>query len=177
MSRALTRLLLMAAMATMLPGCVMTEPAPIVDSEVVESPAEAVQRWLLRHGEVAAITPDEAVKKLVEIERPTDEDALFYYGLLNQQLQSYGAWVLARDAFSELEKRQQLFPGQRQLTLIMREYNQNRINSYLRVRDLIRESAQLQQELRSTEEQRLLLEQKIQALTELEADISTRREE
>ena len=161
----------------LLVACVASDPAPIVDGPAVESSEQAVQRWLLLHGEVAATDSDEAVEKLVTLERPENEEALYYFALLNQRLESYGAWVLARDAFSELEASEALFPAQRQLAFIMRQHNQGRINSYLRIRDLVKSNAQLQEQQRTTEQDRLQLQQKIETLTELEADISTRREE
>ena len=66
---------------------------------------------------------------------------------------------------------------QRQLTGILLAYNQNRINWYQRQSELLVENAELEKQLQQAEEDKVLLEQKIQALTDLEADISTRKEQ
>ena len=97
--------------------------------------------------------------------------------MLNQQLQTNGAWAQARDSFRELQQSDGLTTEQRQLTGILLAYNQNRINWYQRQSELLVENAGLEKQLQQAEEDKVLLEQKIQALTDLEADISTRKEQ
>ena len=160
-----------------LSGCVVSPP-------VVEqaAPAEAVfyssvQHWLKLQHEVAAMRIEEISVELADLDKQGAAGDLFYYGLLNQQLQTNTAWVQARDAFRALRENDELTVEQQQLAGILEVYNQNRINWYQRQSDLLVDNSRLQQQLQEAEQDKLLLEQKIQALTELEADISTRREE
>jgi hypothetical protein len=108
---------------------------------------------------------------------PEGKDQLYHYALLRQHSQNYAAWVNARDAFRRLNADEGLTESQRQLAGIFQAYNQLRINGYQRRSELLDEQAKLQQQLHKAAQDKLLLEQKIQALTELEADISTRRGE
>ena len=174
MSRALTAVVL----ATLLAGCA-TAPPPVI----VEVPATpdvscaSMQQWLNQQQEVSGLDKDEVVEQLVRLNKPEGIDQLYYYGLLNQQLQTQGAWVQARDSFRELQQKEGLTTEQRQLAGILLVYNQNRINWYQRQSELLVENAGLEKQLQQAEEDKVLLEQKIQALTDLEADISTRREQ
>jgi len=174
MSRALTAVVL----ATLLAGCA-TAPPPVI----VEVPATAdvscasMQQWLFQQQKVSGMETDEVVANLVRLSQPEGIDQLFYYGLLNQQLQTNGAWAQARDSFRELQQSDGLTTEQRQLTGILLAYNQNRINWYQRQSELLVENAELEKQLQQAEEDKVLLEQKIQALTDLEADISTRKEQ
>ena len=120
---------------------------------------------------------DEVVEQLVRLNKPEGIDQLYYYGLLNQQLQTQGAWVQARDSFRELQQKEGLTSEQRQLAGILLVYNQNRINWYQRQSELLKRHAEMQEQLQQAEQDKLLLEQKIQALTDLEAVISTRKEQ
>jgi hypothetical protein len=174
MSRALTAVVLV----TLLAGCA-TAPPPVI----VEVPATAdascasMQEWLFQQQKVSGMETDEVVANLVRLSQPEGIDQLFYYGLLNQQLQTNGAWAQARDSFRELQQSDGLTTEQRQLTGILLAYNQNRINWYQRQSELLVENAELEKQLQQAEEDKVLLEQKIQALTDLEADISTRKEQ
>ena len=120
---------------------------------------------------------DEVVDQLVRLNKPEGIDQLYYYGLLNQQLQTHGAWAQARDSFRELQQQEGLTTEQRQLAGILLVYNQNRINWYQRQSELLVQNADLKKQLHEAEDEKILLEQKIQALTDLEADISTRKEQ
>ena len=137
----------------------------------------SVEQWLNLQESVAAMTTEEVVAKLVRVNRPEGVGQLYYYGLLNQRLETYGAWVQARDTFQEVLGHDELSEAQRQLVSLLAEYNQSRINSYLRQKELLKQHTDLRRELATSEEVRLELEQKIQALTELEAVISTRKEQ
>ena len=62
------------------------------------------------------------------------------------------------------------------MAAILEEYNQSRINWHQRYIELQQENKLLLQQLDDTQQEKLLLEQKIQAVTDLEAEISTRKE-
>lgn len=105
------------------------------------------------------------------------ESDLFYVGLLNQQVKDYNHWIAARDVFRGLRKDPQLDAEQRQLAGILERYNQSRINWYSRQNELLERYRLLQRELDTLDDEKALLEKKIQALTDLEAVISTRKEQ
>lgn len=164
---------------TILAGCATSPPAQVVGNTATECSINypTVQQWLNLQQDVAGMTTEEIVAKLVREDKPEGPGQLFYHGLLNQQLQTYGAWAQARDAFQQLHEDEELATEQRQLAGILQEYNQNRINWYQRQAELLKQHTALKQELGDAEQDKLLLEQKIQALTDLEAVISTRKEQ
>ena len=175
MSRAL--IVLVFALTT-LGDCASSSPVPLVEKDTTECVTyPTLQQWLNLQQDVADMTSDEIVAKLVRVNKPEGAGQLFYYGLLNQQLEAYGAWTQARDAFQQLHEDGDLTVEQRQLASILQEYNQNRINWYQRQRELLIHNAELEQQLSDAEQEKLLAEQKIQALTDLEAVISTRKEQ
>ena len=175
MSRSLASLLLGLAI---LAGCVVSPPVQVVENSTADVVTySSVQQWLNLREEVAGLSEEEVVEKLVRVNKPEGIGQLFYYGLLNQQLQTHGAWAQARDTFRQLQQDEELTLEQRQLAGILQEYNQNRLNWYQRQRELLVQNAELQKQLTAAEQDKLLLEQKIQALTDLEAAISTRKEE
>jgi hypothetical protein len=178
MSRSLA---LVALVLAILAGCAAsppTPPTPVVAATPPEITAYlALHQWLNLQQQVAALGTEEAVAELVSLGKPEDIAQLYYYGLLNQQLQTYGGWTQARDTFRELHLDEELLLEQRQLAGILQQYNQNRINWYQRQSELLKQHSELQQQLDQAEQDKLLLEQKIQALTDLEAVISTRKEQ
>ena len=175
MSRTLILLLINFAI---LSGCAIQPPADTVqDSAATMVAFPDIEQWLDLQQEVEAMDSAQVAERLSGIEKSVELRQLYYYGLLNQQLQSYGAWTVARDTFQKLQENEDLPKQQRQLAGILRQYNQNRINGYLRYNSLLTEQTRLQQALSQAEQEKQLLEQKIQALTALEAAISTRREE
>jgi hypothetical protein len=159
-----------------LSGCAVS-PAVVEQAAPEAIYYSSVQHWLQLQHEVAAMSIEEVSEELADLDTPGNAGDLFYQGMLNQQLQTNAAWVQARDAFRALQDDHELTVEQRQLAGILQAYNQNRINWYQRQSDLLVDNTRLQQQLRETEQEKLLLEQKIQALTKLEADISTRKEE
>lgn len=173
------RTLITAILAlTLLAGCVTAPPSPPAAKTTPESISySSVEQWLSLQEDVSAMTSDEVVTKLVRVNKPEGVGQLFYYGLLNQQLNSRGAWAQARDTFRQLQEDETLTPGQRQLVGLLEEYNQGRINWTQKQRNLLQENDELQQALEKAEQENLLLQQKIQALTELEAVISDRKEQ
>jgi hypothetical protein len=138
---------------------------------------DTVEEWLDLQQEVTALGNTEVASRLATIDKSADSGQLYYFGVLNQQLKTYGAWTVARDTFQKLQDNQSLSREQRQLAGIFRQYNQNRINSFSRQRELLNDNAKLQQQLTAAESEKQQLAQKIQALTEVETAISTRREE
>ena len=175
MSRSLISLVLAAALMA---GCAAAPPPQVVATTPPEVIAyAALQQWLNLQQQVSAMTTEQCVAALVSLGKPEGADELFYYGLLNQQLQTYGSWAQARDSFRQLGEDQTLAVTRRQLAGILQTYNQNRINWYQRQSELLNQDAELRQQLQAAEQDKLLLEQKIQALTDLEAVISTRKEQ
>jgi hypothetical protein len=143
-----------------------------------------LQTWLALQRDVQAMGAEQAQSELGRISAPKTADELFYFALLNQRVEAYGNWTLARDKFRELRTAPGLTDQQRQLASILEQYNQNRIN-WFKSRELVEdekrslegENQALRDELASAESERLLLEEKIRALTDLETSISTRREQ
>jgi hypothetical protein len=159
-------------------GCVTPPPEPVAKDHVIEvSEYPIILQWLNLQQEVEKMGPELVQERLAVVETPEGAGQTFYSGLLNQKLQTYEAWAEARDTFQELEDDEALAIEQRQLAGIFRKYNQNRINWYQRQKDLLVQNNELQQKLDNAEQEKALLEQKIQALTDLEAVISTRKEE
>lgn len=161
----------------LLGGCADFQPLPPSVDRKENEIASTLAKWLALHTEVQNLSSEQAVEKLITVGLPQGEEPLYYYGLLNQQLDSYGGWIQARDAFIELEDTDSLSAGQRQLAGVLRVFNQNRINAQLEINELLEQNTSLTQQLANTEEEKQLLEQKIQALTDLESVISTRKEE
>ena len=161
----------------LLAGCANFPPATLPGDDRTSEASVALTKWLNLHAKVQGFTSEQAVEKLGRVKAPNGTRSLYYYALLKQQLDDYGAWIQARDAFETLEKDESLTPEQRKLVGILLIYNQSRINSHTQITDLQSQNSSLEEQLRATQEEKLLLEQKIQALTDLESDISTRKEE
>lgn len=141
-------------------------PAPI-EARLISSP---LQRWLELQAEVMAMTAEQAAAALASLSRPEAADQLFQFGLLHQASATYNGWMQARDVFRQLCQDEALSPQARQLAGLLEAYNQSRINAHQRY-------AQLQLRIDELELQKHLLEQKIQAITELEATMSIRKEQ
>ena len=140
-------------------------------------PTDPALDWLVTEEDVAQLGNDEVLALLAAMDSPTSDDDLYTYALLQQQLDTFEGWIRARDTFATLLKSRDLFPGQRRLIVILQDRCQSRINAHITRRELGNEKLQLQQALELAQEEKQLLEQKIQALTDIEAVISTRREE
>jgi len=94
----------------------------------------------------------------------------FRYALLNQQLNEREGWIRSRDAYRYLLATETLGKELRGLTKLLLKYNQNMINwdtRYSKVQIQLKESEAMQQ----------VLEEKIQAITNLEQSISGRKEQ
>ena len=152
------------------------EPTPLeVPQESRSYPG--INQWLELHRGVQGMSTEEVVADLVNIQRPEGISELYYYALLNQKLNNYGGWIQARDAFTQLQDDSNLPAEHRQLADILRQTNQDRINWHFRRAELRKNQAQLEGSLTAGEAERVLLQQKLKALTDLEAAISTRKEE
>jgi hypothetical protein len=162
----------------MLSGCVVQ---PSVDSSKGEVTTivskSSIEQWLDQLDAVEEMDTPEVMQQLEKVDKSAGGTQLFYYGALNQRLQNYGAWTVARDTFQMLQENQSLPRDQRQLAGLLRQYNQSRINGYSRYNTLLDEQTGLRERLSRTENEKRQLEQKIQALTELETAISTRQED
>ena len=113
------------------------------------------------------MTIEEVAQRLAAPDEPESTNTKFYMALLNQQLDVFTKWAQARDAFRTLAGDESLSWEQRRLAEILERYNQSRINWYEQYNHL---ETQLKRE-------NTVLEQKIEAITELETTISTRKEQ
>ena len=173
-------LALAVLLLTLLPGCALQPPAeepPRKDTTLKVVEICSPQRWLAMQEEVAAMTSEEATAALAEVDPLAGAADLFYFGLLKQQLQRYAAWTEARDAFRTLQEQDGLTPEQRQMAGVLEAYNQRRINWYQRYSELQQDYDSLEQALADAEQEKALLQEQIQALTDLETVISDRKEQ
>jgi hypothetical protein len=174
-----------AAIALLALSACSSGPPPKTEAHISQALTDykELQNWLAYQRDVDSMNAEQAWSELGGISAPETTDELFYFALLNQKVEAYGNWTLARDKFRELRAAPGLTDPQRQLASILEQYNQCRINWFKR-RELVEEenllledeNQALRVELASAESQRLLLEEKIRALTDLETSISTRRE-
>ncbi|MEM9253818.1 MAG: hypothetical protein AAGA91_00140 [Pseudomonadota bacterium] len=156
-------------------GCTTQEPAPTSQASSIAYPT--VREWLQLSDSVGAMSASQVQSKLLTVKPPASATQLFLYGLLKQQLGTPGALAEASQSFAILEKNSALADDHRQLAGILRQYTQSRLDSYNRERELQLQEQRLQAEVATAEQEKTDLEQKIQALTDLEAVISTRKEE
>lgn len=170
------RTLIIALLLALVVGCAAPRPEPVVAQAAASPPV--LKSWLDLQASVAARSTEEVAAELTTMaEPPVGVDGLYYWGLLNQQLPTFNGWVRARDTFRQLHNDKTLPVQKRQLAGILEQYNQERINWYQRYSDLYRKYGLAQEQLRNTEQENQLLQRKIQAITDLEATISTRKEE
>jgi hypothetical protein len=184
MSRPLASLAILLALLV-LASC---SSGPRPQSELSHAQAlndyEELRKWLSLHRDVESMSTTQATAALRSSRKSEKPDDVFYYALLNQRIDAYGNWTLARDKFRELSTTPGLTDQQRQLVLIFERYNQTRINWYMR-RELVEhnnrvlkhENQALHGELATSQSERLLLQQKIQAITDLETAIIIREEQ
>lgn len=127
--------------------------------------------WLRIADLYMELTPSQAQQRLDKI---GDEEKTslqwFRYGLLNQQLGERADWIRARDAFRHVLASQNLGKDLEGLVKLLLRYNQGMINWESRYNKV---SLQLQE----SEGMQRVLEEKIQAITNLEQNISSRKEQ
>ena len=157
-----------------------TSPAPVIiapPQPAAKPQTVPVQRWLRWQDAVSTMSDEQLSSALEGTAEPNNANQSFYYGLLRQQADSYDDWVEARDIFRQLAEEEEITRGQRRLAGLLERYNQSRINWYQSRDELRLQYEQLETEAATLQEQNQLLEQKIKAITDLEATISTRKEE
>lgn len=162
-----------------LTGCVASKTVEVVDKT---SPVEVVaystlQEWMNQQEHTATLTPEQATAELSGLDESADAASLFYRALLKQQLKTHNDWTQARDIFRELKTNEQLTNEQRQLVSTLEVYNQSRINWYEIYNELLTDYKSVQEQLLASAEEKALLENKIKELTDIEAVISTRKEQ
>lgn len=175
----MSRSIVIAAVALLaLGGCTLQPEVPL-EAPVDELTCECtrLQAWLDLQRKVSAMSVEKVNNRLTRLGEPETPRQLFYFGLLQQQLDSFNAWTEARDTFSQLVQDESLPRQNRDLVAILQRYNQTRINWYLQHRQLLEEQETLKAQMRVSREENELLEQRIQALTEVETSISTRKEQ
>lgn len=148
-------------------------PAP---QPAVSASTAALERWINLHTQTAGMTREQAGQRVAELDEPESTGQKFYYGLLHGRLGNYPDWIRARDAFASLVADETLTNEQRGLADILRSQNQTRINAYVKQIDWQQQTVELQKQVVSAEAEKTELQQKIQALTDLETSISTRKE-
>jgi hypothetical protein len=133
--------------------------------------AEQRYYWLRIADLYMELTPTQARQRLDKIGDEEKTTLQWYrYALLNQQLNDRAGWVRARDAFRYVLATESLSQELYGLTKLLLKYNQNMINwdaRYSKVKIELKESEAMQQ----------VLEEKIQAITNLEQSMSTRKEQ
>jgi hypothetical protein len=162
-------------------GCAAAPPQPPLTPAQTQNPEiadyHALRDWLDMQQSVSLMTREEVVAELAALGKPEATEEWFYFGLLNQELKTYASWVQSRDAFKQVSEAEELTGGQRQLADIFERYNQTRINWYLEFKQSDEALAATEAQLQAAREQNAQLEQKIQAITDLETTISTRKEQ
>lgn len=133
--------------------------------------AEQRYYWLRIADLYMELTPTQAQQRLDELGNEEKTTLQWYrYALLNQQLNDRAGWVRARDAFRYVLATESLSQDLYGLTKLLLKYNQNMINwdaRYSKVTIELKESEAMQQ----------VLEEKIQAITNLEQSMSSRKEQ
>lgn len=165
-----------AIVLAVLAGCT-AQPPTIIETTADACTCTQLQNWLELQRKVSTMNTDKVERQLTILGEPKGHRQLFYFGLLNQQLDVFTKWTPARDVFRQLAEDDRLAREQRSLAAILERYNQSRINWYLKHRQLLENNQTLRAKLRASLEESELLEQKIQAITDLETSISTRKEQ
>ncbi len=177
----MSRALLTATLCLVcLGGCELLQPQTSPSARPPDPRVQAygeIRGWLDMGQQISAMDTEQVVEQLVLLGKPEGPDAQYRFGLLNQKLKTYASWVQARDAFRVVVEDPTVTREQRQLAAVLLQYNQSRINWYLEYRKVQEELAGTQSDLAATREENALLQQKIQAITELETSISTRKEQ
>lgn len=133
--------------------------------------AEQRHYWLRIADLYMELTPHQARQRLDKIsDKEKTSLQWFRYGLLNQQLAERAGWIRARDAFRHVLASQNLGQDVKGLVKLLLRHNQSMINWEARY-----SKATLQ--LQESENMQRVLEEKIQAITNLEQNMSSRKEQ
>jgi hypothetical protein len=171
-------LVIAALLLVILAGCVAQPKTPTETAADVQTCAcTQLQNLLDLQHKVSTMRTEEIKKQLAGLGQPKAPQQLFYFGLLNQQLDAFTPWTQARNTFQQLAADTGLTKEQRDLAAILERYTQSRINWYLQHHQLLEKYGTLEAELGASQEENKLLERKIKAITDLETSISTRKEQ
>lgn len=133
--------------------------------------AEQRYYWLRIADLYMELTPTQAQLRLDAIGDEEKTTLQWYrYALLNQQLNHRAGWIRARDAFRHVVASESLSQELYGLTKLLLKYNQSLINWDTRY-------SKVQIELKESEALQRMLEEKIQAITNLEQNMSSRKEQ
>lgn len=157
---------------TILAGCEALPPAEI---DTLEQPLQVTElqnlnTWLNLASQASQLNTEQVASELRKTEKPKNRLDLFYYAALNQRLNHRDGWVRARDSFRKLANDISLEEDLRGLARLLQAHNQALINWHER-------HSNLQKELADSVLDRELLRRKIEALTDLEAVISNRKQQ
>lgn len=158
-------------------------PSDTANSRVLRvTELQSLNHWLVISEKVDSMSIEQVEDALKGRETPVSPSALFYYGALNQKLGRIDGWIRARDAYRKLGSDEALGSGAntsgiRELARILEAHNQALINWHERHRHLQKELAESVLDREALEKKHQLLEQKIDALTDLEAVISHRKQQ
>jgi hypothetical protein len=172
-------LIIAGILLVILSGCV-TQPEIVVQVPPAPDPqtctCEQLQKWLGLQDQVSNMSDEQVKERLARLDEPKGSWQQFYFGLLKQQLDEFVSWTQARDIFRELAEDGDLFKEQRDLVNILQRYNQTRINWYMQHRKLLADYETTAAKLDAALEENSLLQQKVQAITDVETSISTLKE-
>lgn len=156
------------------PDITVEVPPPAPDPQTCT--CEHLQKWLELQDRVSNMSAEKVQQQLASLDEPRGSWQQFYFGLLKQQLDEFVSWTQARDTFRELAADSGLVKEQRDLVTILQRHNQTRINWYMQHHKLLDDHETTAAKLDASLEENRLLQQKIQAITDVETSISTRKE-
>lgn len=181
-------LMLLTALLTLLSGCqhiksqndLATEQIIVVEKQRQQT----LSQWLQEIQDIMSMNQEQLQQQLKDqgVAKPAQANELFSYVLLNQQLKDRLGWIRARDGLRQL-KQYPIVSGELQVLIdVLLQHNQAMINAdardsrlheaFLQSQDQQQKITEaLQQSHRQTQE----LQQKIEALTSLERNMSIRR--
>ena len=172
-------LILSAALMGLLTGCAQQATPPASEAARCQcaEPYQEMADWLAMERKTSAMDTSEVVAELVRLGRPVSPSEQFYFGTLNQQLGTPANWRQARDAFRAVRKNTELTNEQRNIAAMLERYNIYRLDDNKDRNDMLRDQAELESTLDMLKQENTGLQEKIQAITDLEADMSTRIEQ
>lgn len=175
----LSQKIAVAVLVTALTACATNTPAPaapVADCDC-EKPYQTIKHWLAMERSTSAMESGTVVAELVKLGRPATAEQRFYFGLLNQQLNTPANWRHARNAFRQTRQDTALAAELRSFAAVLERYNRSRLDQHNARQNQARQQQQLRERLETKASENTLLQEKIQAITELETDMSTRIEQ
>ncbi|MCW9052862.1 MAG: hypothetical protein OQJ91_11235 [Motiliproteus sp.] len=183
------KVLLIAISLVLLAGCqhLNQQVAKIVPTvEVVEPDPQQyrLKSWLQQLSQAMEMNPEEVQKNLKKLgtKRPQVINQLYHYAVLNQQLKDRLGWIRARDSLRIIKADKQVSGEVEMLVNMLLLHNQSMINADARDSRMLDALDQNQiqldvagEALRESRQHSELLQNKIDALTNLERNMSIRR--